>query len=305
VRRTVIVTAALGLAATAVVPAVAAPRAPVTGKLVFNGAWDLAPQTARGGLPAQWLGLQVKPGRRICFGLDCAGYALKLVHTPVRDGGTAARFTVKDGDDPFGDAERAEVQAKVTGRPGAKRWYTWSTYFPRGFDVRQADADRWLTFTQFAVSRGDAPIQLTVFKGDIALQVDDQSRPGRVATVQRPWGTPLAPHVGRWVDFALFVKWSPRGDGVIQLWVNGVRQRMNWPFGGDDPTGSGGVGAPSYAGRTLVPGGGPAYVRQGIVRAKGYHGTTTIVHDAFRVHAATRVPRPPAPTAPLIPPPAA
>ena len=112
--------------------------------------------------------------------------------------------------------------------------------------------------------------------------------------VHRPWGMPLAPHLGRWIDFAAFVRWSPTGTGQVQLWVNGVRQVMNWPFGGVDPAARGGIGSYAYRGPTLVPGGGPSYVKQGIVRAKAYQGTTTLVHDDLTVRAARRVPATPA-----------
>jgi hypothetical protein len=299
VRRALLTAAAAGLvAATPAVAQTPAPAAPVTGNVIFDGSWDLAAQKTRGDLPAQWLGMQVKPGRTLCFSLRCARYALRVVAAPVRDGAKAARFTVKDGDNPFGDAERAEVQAKVNGRAGTNRWYTWSTYIPPSLRFGQANDNRWFAFTQWAVSRGAAPVQMTFHKGQIVLQVNEQANPKRFVAVHRPWGTPAAPHVGRWVDFAVFVRWANGSGGQIQLWVNGVQQQMNWPFGGSDPTRFGGVGAFAFTGKTLVPRGGATFVRQGIVRAKAFRGSSTLVHDGLRVHAATAVPPPPAPPAP-------
>jgi hypothetical protein len=290
---------AVGLAAA---PALAQtpPPVPVTGSVVVNGNWDGKPQPRRGGLPAQWLGLQVKPAKKLCFELRCARYALKLVKNPVRDGTRAARFEVRDGDNPFGDAERAEVQGARTGKAGSMRWYTWSTYLPPNFRYQQADDDHWLTLTQWAVDKGSAPIALSVDRGQLVLQVNEQASPRRFTAVHRPWGTPIAPLLGRWVDFALFVKWGT-SDGQIQLWVDGVQQVMNWPFPDPAAPSLGGVGATAFTGRTLVPGGGPTFVRQGIVRAKSYRGKTVVVHDALKTYAATGAPG--APVAAPAPPP--
>ena len=148
---------------------------------------------------------------------------------------------------------------------------------------------------------------MTVHEGQIVLQVNEQASPAKFLDVHRVWGTPIVPHLGRWTDFALFVKWTSAGDGQIQLWVDGVQQQMNWPFGAEAAPRYGGLGSYAVVGPTLVPGGGPSFVRQGIVRAKAYGGTTTLVNDALRVYAAAAVPPPPAapvPTPPIAVPPA-
>jgi Polysaccharide lyase len=305
VRRTGLsLTVLAGLAIAAVPAAAQAPAAPVTGRVIMDGTWDLKPQVRRGGLPAQWLGLQVKPGRRICFALSCSRYALRLVKTPTRDGSRAARFEVRNGDNPFGDSERAEVQGRITGRAGNLRWYTWSTFLPRNFRFQGANDNRFLVLTQWAVERGSAPIGIYVDRGHVTLAVIRQRNPRTVIDVHRPWGTPIQPLLGRWVDFALFVRWS-QGAGQVQLWVDGVQQTMNWPFGGEgsDPAVFGGVGATAFTGRTMVPGGGPTFVRQGILRAKALSGTTVVTHDALKVYAATGFPPLPAPAPAPLPPP--
>ena len=114
-------------------------------------------QVRRGGLPAQWLGLQVKPAKNLCFTLSCTRLRAQGRQEPRPRRHAAARFIVKDGDNPFGDAERAEVQGAITGRAGTIRWYTWLTYLPPGFRYAPADDDRWLAFTQFAVGKGSPP----------------------------------------------------------------------------------------------------------------------------------------------------
>ena len=152
---------------------------------------------------------------------------------------------------------------------------------------------------QWAVNRGSAPIAMTVHRGNIALQINDQASSRRFVGVHRPWATPVAPLLGRWIDFAMFVRWSPRAaTGQVQLWVDGVQQQMNWPFGETDPARFGGLGATTFTGRTMVPGGGATYVRQGIVRAKKFSGRTVIFHDALTSYATSTTPPPPPPPAP-------
>jgi len=278
------------------------PSAPVTGRVIADGSWDGKLQPRRGGLPANWLGLQVKRrGRSICFDLRCARRSLRLVGSPVRDGARAARFEVRDGDNPFGDAERAEVQGPRTGRNKSMRWYTWSIFLPTGFRTAGANDARFMLLTQWAVERGSAPIGLYVVRGQLTIQVNEQANPRRFLAVHRPWGTPIAPLRGRWVDFAMFVKWRTGRAGEIQLWVDGVQQAMNWPLGTGTAAAHGGVGATSFTGRTLVPRGGATFVRQGIARSTRLRGRTVVIHDAMRVYATTTAPPPPPPPVPAEP----
>jgi Polysaccharide lyase len=290
-------------------PAPPAPAPPVTGQVIMDGAWDGPRQPRSGGLPQGWGGLQVKPrGRAICFSLSCARHALRLVATPLRDGTRAARFEVRDGDNPFGDAERSEVQGVVTGRAGDLRWYTMSIYLPPDFRTAGANDARFMHLTQWAVERGSPPIGIYIFRGNLVLQVSEQASPNRFLAVHRPWGTLIGPLRGRWVDLALFVRWSQGPTGEVRLWLDGVQQPMTWPFGGTHQARHGGVGAMAYTGRTLVPRGGPTFVRQGIARSQKLRGRTVVFHDAMRVYATTTVPPSPPPPlpppAPTLPPPA-
>lgn len=269
--------------------------APVEGRVLMNGSWDGRRQPRRAGLPAQWIGFQGKPlGRRTCFQLSCARHNLRLVRSPTRDGSFAARFEVRDRDNPFGSDERAEVQGRPTGQVNSRRWYTWSVYLPANFNPRGANAGRFMYLMQWAVEDGASPLGLTVDRGHLTLQVLEQSRPGRIVSAYRPWGVPLRSIRGRWVDFAMFVRWSTGNAGQVQIWVDGVQQQMNWPLGNDDgnPAAHGGVGASVFTGRTLVPRGGPTFVKQGIVRSTRLSGRTIVFHDALRVRAATTTPVP-------------
>lgn len=269
------------------------PGPPVTGPVIMNGSWDGRLEEARGGLPKHWVGLQSRPrGLSPCFKVSCASHTLRLVSRPRRDGRRAARFELRDRERPFGSDERVEVQSSGTGPIGSRRWYTWSVYLPANFTALGVDADRYMYLTQWAIPKGAAPLALTVDRGHLALQVLQQSRPGRITHAYRPWGMPLEQARGRWVDFAMFVWWDTGLNGEIQLWVDGVQQTMNWPLGNDDgnPAVRGGLNTYRFVGPTTVSGAGPTYVKQGIARSPSISGTTVVVLDAMRVRAARRTP---------------
>lgn len=278
------------------------PTAPVEGTIIMKGDWDGTPNPRLSGLPAQWLGIQTKPARlrRACFDVRCAAHTFRLVTNPVRDGLKAARFEVRDRDNPFGSDERVEVQGKNTGIQGSNRWYTWSVYLPADFRTGGANRlrGREMILTKWAINNGSPPLALAVDRDNLVLTVQEQPAPGRYVGTYSPWGTPVAGLRGRWVDLAMFVRWSSAGNGQVQLWVDGVQQQMNWPFArteGAFAAKHGGVGSYVFTGRTLVSRGGATFVKQGIFRSTRIAGRTVVIHDGMTVRAATTVPVPPAP----------
>jgi hypothetical protein len=60
-------------------------------------------------------------------------YSLDVQSADVREGGYAARFEVRNGDNPIGYGDRAEVQASTGESEGKERWYSWSTKFDATF----------------------------------------------------------------------------------------------------------------------------------------------------------------------------
>jgi len=308
---TLLAAALLGLPAVAVaqtepVPTpTPTPTAPVTGNVIMRGDWDGRIQPRRGRLPAQWLGLQAKPrGKRLCFSVRCAAPNLRIVSNVVRDGSRAARFEVRDRDNPFGTDERVEVQGANTGRQGSIRWYTFSIQLPANFTARGANPSRYMFLTKWAIADGVPPLALSIDRGQLTLKVVDQRRRGRIVGVVNPWGVPVTSIRGRWVDIAMFVRWDTRpARGQVQLWLDGVQQQMNYPFdrGEAAPARYGGRGAYTFTGRTLVPGAGATYVKQGIARARQLSGRTVVFHDGMTVRAATTVPVPAPPPAPPAP----
>ncbi len=293
--------AILALAAISAVPAAAqAPVVPVSGAQVLDGSWD-GTINAESGLPKSWAGIQVRPrGRKVCFAVTCARHAFKLTTAGVRDGTKAARFEVRDGDNPFGDSERAETQMLPEAGQGAERWYTWSTLMTDAFRANGANGGSYLTITRWSNDKGGAaPVGFYVNQNQLTLQVNLQKSTKVFTRAARPWGVPLASVRNRWVDYAMHVKWSANGDGFIELFVDGVPQAMNWPFGGEgnNPATFGGVGATRLISKTMVPRAGKVQIKQGIVRATNLSGPTVIFHDAMRAYDAAR----PAPVTPLPP----
>lgn len=297
---------ALAAVALSAVPAAGqAPVAPVSGTPVLDGSWDGAIDPENG-LPGDWAGVQTKVrGGKLCFAVRCAKHAFKLVSVGARDGTKAGRFEVRDGDNPFGDSERSVTQMLPEAGPGADRWYTWSMLMDSKFRVNGATDGRYLTVTQWSNDKGgQPPIGFYVNRNTLTLQVNIQDSIKKSVRSARPWGVPLASVRNRWVDYAMHVKWSAGGDGFIELYVDGVPQTMNWPFGpeNNDQVALGGVGGPRYTGRTIVPRAGKIAVKQGIVRATSLRGASVITHDAMRAYDASQpaavAPLPPAPALP-------
>lgn len=298
---------AVATAQTTTDPATTPPAAPVEGAVIFQGNWDGAPVAKTGGLPANWLGIQTKPAgkKKACFAVNCAGHTFKLVTDPFRDGTTAARFEVRDRDNPFGSDERVEVQGPTLGKQGANQWYSFSIYLPADFAARGANSLRGkdMLLTKWAVEKAYPPVGIAVDRDTLTLQIHDQKAPGKLVDTLSPFGVPLANVRGRWVDFAMFVRWSKNGDGQIQLWMDGVQQPMNWPFAenASKAPAHGGSGSYAYTGRTLVPKGQAAYIKQGIFRSKSLSGRTVVVLDGMVARRATVIPAAP----PAVAPPAA
>ena len=118
-------------------------------------------------------------------------------------------------------------------------------YLPANFKVAAGNDARFVRLTTWAVPKGVPPLGIYVDRGQLTLQVNASKGPNSFRKAFRPWGVPAAPLRNRWIDFGMFVKWSGSGDGQVQLFVDGVQQKMNWPFGGEgeDPAAHGGVGA--------------------------------------------------------------
>jgi hypothetical protein len=188
-----------------------------------------------------------------------------VVASPVRQGHYAARFEVRNGDDPIGFGDRAEVQVGTGESEGEERWYAWST-------MLASDSPRssiWQVISQWhANADGSPPLAFFASDDRIVLQAHRFSGPGSPIDIKDIWSGPM--RRGQWQDIKMHVKWSGSDSvGFVELWIDGVQQRF------DD-------GTTRRAIRTLTPGVG-AYFKQGLYRQSGLAPTGVVYHDGFRM----------------------
>jgi hypothetical protein len=201
-----------------------------------------------------------------------SGYSLNVVSSPAREGGYAARFEVRRGDDPlciqgwgcFGD--RSEVQMSTGEAEGQERWYSWSTMIGADFPRYST----WQVVSQWhANADGSPPIGFYAENDDLVLRFHRHSGPGRLMNIVDAWRGSL--RRGDWQDIRLHVKWSASDSvGFVELWINGVPQRF------DD-------GGTRRHIRNLYPGGIGNYFKQGLYRQSGLSQTGVVHHDGFRM----------------------
>jgi hypothetical protein len=202
---------------------------------------------------------------------NLSSYSLTTVRSPVREGGYAARFEVRQGDDPlcaagygcFGD--RSEVQMSTGETEGQERWYSWSTMFSSDFPRYP----NWQVVSQWhSNANGSPPIGFYVVNDSLVLQFHRYSSPDHPIDIVTPWSGPL--RRGQWQDIRLHVKWSGSDSvGFVELWINGVAQTFD-------------NGQTRRYIRNMYPGI-PNYFKQGYYRQSGLPATGVIYHDGFRM----------------------
>ncbi len=210
---------------------------------------------------SQWSGYQ-----------QVGAHSLNVVRSPAREGAYAARFEVRNGDDPlcmrgwgcYGD--RAEVQMSTGEAEGQERWYSWSTMI--GADFPRSSA--WQVISQWhADAEGSPPIGFYAENDDLVLRFHRHSGPGQLMEVVNAWRGSL--RRGQWQDIKLHVKWSASDSvGFVELWIDGVPQTFDRG------------GTRRYV-RNLYPGGIGNYFKQGLYRKSGVAQTGVVHHDGFRM----------------------
>jgi hypothetical protein len=192
---------------------------------------------------------------------------IRVVSDQVKQGRYAARFEVRNGDNPIGFGDRAEVQVSTGESEGDERWYAWSTMFAPDFPSYAT----WQVVSQWHANANGSPPVAFMAEGDsLVLKIHRHSGPGSVIEIRNIWRGSL--RRGQWQDIMLHVKWS--GDdavGFIELWIDGVPQTMD-------------NGSTRRMIRTLYPGVG-AYFKQGLYRESGLSQTGVVYHDGFRMNA--------------------
>jgi hypothetical protein len=205
------------------------------------------------------------------YGKDyVAQYPATIVNDAVK--GRVARFEVRQGDYPgFPSGDRSEVQSNRVDSEGQTRWYSFSTKFDPSFPQNHADLG-WGVVNQWHDSgAGSAPLGFIVNgkNGQLSLVAERMAAPGVYLGKVILWQTPL--DVGTWHDFQMRVTWSASDSiGSVELWHDGVLQTLT-------------NGQTEYNVRTLTPGGGGVYYKEGYYRQAGIAPTGVVYHAGFRV----------------------
>lgn len=193
--------------------------------------------------------------------------------------GYAARFEVRQGDPGIygaGGPPRSEVLTAFNvpelGEGHVTR-QSFSVKFDPTFPTAASDAVWSLTNQWHAQSDGSPPVQFVVRSNNAwtlrVIKWDKPATSGGTATVQDIWSTPLA--LGQWHDMEMRTYWSASDDkGFIELWRNGVRQKFS-------------DGSFTYRVRTLTPGGGSNYYKEGLYRAD-QPATGVVYHTGYRLY---------------------
>jgi hypothetical protein len=164
----------------------------------------------------------------------------QIVSNPVRQGSSALKVTVNQGDDPVGSGnDRTELVYLTHEAPGSEYFYSWSVMFPQGYP----SSPKWQLFTQWHQEGlgGTPPLEMYLFGEEIRLRTGGNEAPVL-------WTAPL--ERGKWQDFILHVKWSPDPrEGFIELFHNGK------------------VALPRTAARTMLDGQ-LSYFKMGLYRSR-------------------------------------
>ncbi|WP_157868763.1 heparin lyase I family protein [Mycolicibacterium chubuense] len=202
-------------------------------------------------------------------------YPATIVNDPVK--GKVARFEVRSGDYPgFVSGDRSEVQSTTALSGGATEgqtsWYSLSTKFDAGFPQNHANLGWGLVNQWHASDAGGSPPLAFIVNGQngyLSLMAERQSAPAQYLGKVILWQTPL--NVGTWHDITMEVTWSASDTiGSVRLWENGVAQTLT-------------NGSTTYHVRTLVPGGGGVYYKEGYYRQRDLAPTGIVYHAGFRV----------------------
>lgn len=211
------------------------------------------------------------------FNSACSSYGNNkysmLAQTAVkREGNYGGKFELHDGDTQAGSNERTEVTAdygSINANEGNDMWYAWSTQFSQTFPATHS----WGLVSQFKSGGGSSPpMGIYVDHGTnlFGLTVNTYSDTTNF-TSKKIWSTTTTRDV--WHDIKLHVKWSASDSGFVELWHNGVQQTFSGVCAGQKTC---------YI-RTLRPGGGPNYYKQGYYRDVNVSGVGIVYHDGFRV----------------------
>jgi hypothetical protein len=140
----------------------------------------------------------------------------EIVTDPVRQGGFAAKFTVRPGD-KFGatSGERSEVfYTGADEHQGDDVWYAWSTLFPSDWSTPTG----WSIFTQWHSYYPVSPPIAFNMKGErIQVNLNTGSVDSGSASFRPVYPITDALERGVWNDFVVHIVWSG-SHGSLEVW---------------------------------------------------------------------------------------
>lgn len=164
---------------------------------------------------------------------------------PVRAGRKATRFELRHGDcgtDGIWDdcsMDRGRTEMIVTedfDRIGQESWYGFSIYVPD--QLKDIDPASTEIFQWKPVAWREPLAYLGLWRGHLTFNMP--------ATQHERCGVmPLYQMRNKWTDFVFHVKWSRDDDGVVEFWIDGVKERHKCSFNG--------INAPADASGPLHP----------------------------------------------------
>lgn len=216
-------------------------------------------------------------GSAACTSYRDPSYSMQVQGNVVRQGQFAARFELRPGDHPAQPCcgHRAEVSGEelTAAGEGDDRWYQWSTLFGGDFPAGEG----WSVVSQWHANRdGPPPVAISAGPTNVSsdrwgLVLSTWNSPGNPGPTFTPWSVPLVR--GVWNDLKLHIKWSASdASGFVELWLNGSPQTF---------TAAPCSGQTRCMVRTLMPGGGGVYFKQGYYRDPAIPFAGSVYHDGF------------------------
>jgi hypothetical protein len=140
----------------------------------------------------------------------------QIVADPVRQGGFAAKFTVRPGD-KFGTTSGERSEVLYTGadeRKGDDVWYAWSTLFPSGWSTPSG----WSIFAQWhSYYNASPPISFNMKGERIQVNLNTGAIDSGGATFKPVYPITDGLARGVWNDFVVHIVWS-RTNGALTVW---------------------------------------------------------------------------------------
>ncbi|MCV2490834.1 polysaccharide lyase [Geodermatophilus sp. YIM 151500] len=178
-------------------------------RLVFTGDFET-------GNFGQWSQCQHRVFSGLCKDMPADFYGMQIVDSGARQGQYAARFELREGDNPsWGGGERTEVARYKDGtvREGEERWYEFSLMFDPSFPVEN---DNYFMVMQWHGANDLPPPMGIEVIGDGQLVLSSHFPPGPsmvIGDIAR----------GQWVDYVVRAKFSPdEAVGWVEVYRNGV-----------------------------------------------------------------------------------